>query len=535
MSRRILAFSALLAFLVAAAGGAMPAAAAAEITWEERYYNPRPLEGDVVLPMPCGGAMTFRRVVVRPQGGTGPLSDLPVSLGDVDEDKGYAESLRPAYIAGSFTAEEDGARYFLLGKYEINELQYEALSEPECPEISRRKRLPQGEISWIDAVDAAHAYSTWILAEALDTLPVEGEQPGFIRLSTEAEWEFAARGGNAVAPSEFRMRSFPMPDGLTQYVWFSGTRSAAGKPRPIGLLQPNPLGLHDILGNLSEIVFDPFRLSKVARLHGQAGGYIVRGGNYFTAEADIRSSHREEVPFYRDAKPWRSKTTGFRLAVVAPVITSKDKLREIEAAWAKLGTQPSPSGEAESPFKLPDGESIENPVEELGALAEATDDEALKDRLKNLQLAFRESFQARDEQRDRAAGAAMRLGTFLCKKLHDDGGFVDTLRDLHEGCVERSGADDETCQRRQASLRANEAVLFDNLRYYADTVKGTGEDYGQRVLDQQLARYRDQLTASDVESLIPFAEQFHRQSLRMRAEKRIERTRWFRECQGISN
>jgi hypothetical protein len=507
--------------------------AASEVTWEDRYYNPKPLDGDVVLPMPCGGAMTFRRVPIRPEGGEGPLSDLPVSLGDVDETKGYAESLRPAYVAGSFTA-KDGDRYFLMGKYEVNQLQYQALSG-SCPEVSRQKRLPQDEVAWIDAVRAADAYSTWILANAFDEVPIEEEQPGFVRLPTEAEWEFAARGGNAVSPSEFRERSFPMPDGKTQYVWFAGTKSANGKPRPIGLLAPNPLGLHDILGNLGEIVFDPFRLSKVARLHGQAGGYVVRGGNFFTDEADIRSSHRVEVPFYRDARPWRSKTTGFRLAVVAPVITSKDRLRQIEADWSKLGAQPSASGETESPFKLPDGEVIENPVEELGALADAAGDEALKDRLQNLQLAFRESFQARDEQRDRAAGAAIRLGAFLCKKLHDDGGFVDALKQVYERCVSRSGAESENCVNRKNSLDGNEAVLFDTVRYYADTVKGAGEDYGQTVLDQQLTRYRNQLVASDVRSLIPFAEQFHRQSLQMRREKRIERTRWFKECKDLDS
>lgn len=512
--------------------GVAAARAAPEIAWEDRYYNPKPLEGDVILPMPCGGAMAFRRVDVRPDGGAGPLSDLPVALGDVDVTKGYAESLRPTYIAGSFTS-EDGIRYFLIGKYEVNQLQYEALGET-CPKVSRRKRLPQGSVSWIDTVKAADTYSTWVLAQAPDTVPVEGEQPGFIRLPTEAEWEFAARGGNSVSPSEFRERTFPMPEGKPKYVWFAGTKSANGKPRPIGVLAPNPLGLHDILGNLSEIVFEPFRLSKVARLHGQAGGYIVRGGNYFTDETDIRSAHRDEVPFYRDAAPWRSKTTGFRFAVVAPVITSKDRLREIEADWSRLGAEPSASGETVSPFKLPDGESIDNPVDELGDLAETADDEALKNRLQNLQLAFRESFQARDEQRDRAAGAAMRLGTFLCQKLNDDGAFVDTLRNLYERCVERSGADDETCQRRKTSLNGNETVLFDNIRYYADTVKGTGEDYGEGVLDQQLNLYRNRLQASQVESLIPFAEQFHRQSVRMRQEKRIERTRWFRECKDIT-
>ena len=30
--------------------------------WEEKFYNPKPLEGDVMLPMPCEGSMVFRMV-----------------------------------------------------------------------------------------------------------------------------------------------------------------------------------------------------------------------------------------------------------------------------------------------------------------------------------------------------------------------------------------------------------------------------------------------------------------------------------------
>ena len=37
-----------------------------------------------------------------------------------------------------------------------------------------------------------------------------------------------------------------------------------GKAQRIGLLNPNPLGLHDILGNVDEIVFDPFRIAAQA-------------------------------------------------------------------------------------------------------------------------------------------------------------------------------------------------------------------------------------------------------------------------------
>ena len=99
---------------------------------------------------------------------------------------------------------------------------------------------------------------------------------GFARLPTEVEWEFAARGGTAVSQADFSERVFPMTEGIVRYVWFAGAESANGKAQFIGLLKPNPLRLHDMLGNIDEMVFEPFRLNRLNRLHGQAGGYVVR-------------------------------------------------------------------------------------------------------------------------------------------------------------------------------------------------------------------------------------------------------------------
>ncbi|HEY2110189.1 MAG TPA: hypothetical protein VGH25_00530, partial [Dongiaceae bacterium] len=42
----------------------LAALAASQITWKEQFYNPHPLPKDLIMPMPCGGAMVFRPVVV---------------------------------------------------------------------------------------------------------------------------------------------------------------------------------------------------------------------------------------------------------------------------------------------------------------------------------------------------------------------------------------------------------------------------------------------------------------------------------------
>ena len=43
--------------------------------WPERLYNPQPADGDLVLPMPCGGAMAFRRIDVPDRGALNDQED----------------------------------------------------------------------------------------------------------------------------------------------------------------------------------------------------------------------------------------------------------------------------------------------------------------------------------------------------------------------------------------------------------------------------------------------------------------------------
>ncbi len=153
----------------------------------------------------------------------------------------------------------------------------------------------------------------------------------------------------SVSESDFRERVFPMPDGMAAYAWFAGPASANNKVQRIGLLKPNPLGLHDMLGNVDEIVLDPFRLNKLDRLHGQAGGFVVRGGNFTTIRR--RHAHRlsARIPYYRGNEPRHARTTGFRVAVVAPVITSRNRLQAIEEAWSRLGQEAKPEAKPRRP------------------------------------------------------------------------------------------------------------------------------------------------------------------------------------------
>lgn len=517
--------------VIAIAGAAGPAIAAVPPPAAAATYNPKPAADDVVLPMPCGGSMAFRRIVIPSEG---PLSDRLVFVGATESTHGYAESLRPEHIAGSF-GDDGKERWFLLGKYEVSQAQYAAVTGEACTkEPPAGGALPQADVGWIDAINFADRYSLWLRRNALDKLPKDDGEPGFVRLPTEVEWEFAARGGISVSESAFREPTFPMPDGMAAYVWFAGSESSNNKVQQIGLLKPNPLGLYDILGNLDEIVLDPFRLNKLDRLHGQAGGFVVRGGNFTTAEDDIRTAYRHEIPFYRGNDPRRAKTTGFRVALVAPVITSRTRLQAIEEAWGRLGVEAEAKPEAAKPeaSKVPalGDKPLDDPISELGAIAGAATDVNMQNRLKNLQLAFRASFQARDEQRDRAAKARLRLGTFLCQKLRDDGIPIDRLKDVLKACIDARGADNERCRGQKTLVDEEEAKQWANLRYYADTIVTLDDDYTADIISRQLTVLKSELGAGGLQNLATVADIYARHAARYRSSQSLDRAAWLADC-----
>ena len=299
---------------------------------------------DILVPLPQGQQLAFR---IIPLGiGGEPFAGKEFFVGGRGAE-GFKET--PTHVRSSGTAvldyqgKPDWCLFF--GKHEVTQAQWAAaLGEPK-PD-ARSADLPVVSISraqvaaFIEKANQLLYQSGTALAE-LKSLTKSPRI--FFRLPDEAEWEFVARGGNAVDSGQFD-KSTPYADALNKHEWYAGSESSNGRIRPVGKLSPNPLGVHDMLGNAAEFVEN---LYHIEYLQGRSGGVTRRGGDFLTPEKELRSSLRKEVPACQaNGEPYRTDTTGFRLVIGSAVIPDIATANDLEIAWndyakTRIAVQPS--------------------------------------------------------------------------------------------------------------------------------------------------------------------------------------------------
>ena len=135
-------------------------------------------------------------------------------------------------------------RGFYLGKYEVTQAQYQAIMGSNPSRSTKAPNCPVDNVSWADA-----------LKFCADIAHKTGRD---VRLPTEAEWEYASRGGRST-----RWFFGNNPSRLGEYAWFKD--NAGRKSHPVGQKKPNPWGLYDIYGNVCERIADTYARNYYAK------------------------------------------------------------------------------------------------------------------------------------------------------------------------------------------------------------------------------------------------------------------------------
>jgi len=386
--------------------------------WPEKFWNPKPSAGDRTLPMPCGGTIVFRPV--ETPHGDRLLDDRFFELGEENGDYNYLRGRRDTNLSGSFTMSGGDTRGYFLAKYELAKIQYDVVmahagdARPVCKEKPKHTDfLPITNISWFDAITFGKLYTEWLFEHAPESLPMADGVRGFVRLPTEAEWEFAARGGALVETVAFRASRFPLgSEGLNAFAATSEAGSANGRLQPIGTRKANPLGLHDIYGNASEIVLEPFRLTRMGRLHGQTGGLIKKGGDARTTLDFVNSGSRQEIPFFDDStgKSYVDRFMGVRPAIAAIVFTSQDYEQRV-----RTDVHAFKRSSLDEALAAKEREAIA----ELDDVAGDPRYTEIADTLRTLKNSFDDVRLARNEQAESSVRSLVLAGAAMCARIEN--------------------------------------------------------------------------------------------------------------------
>ncbi len=182
---------------------------------------------------------------------------------------------------------------FYIGKYEVTQAQWVAIMDSN-PSSFKGGDRPVENVSWDD------------IQEFLRKLNAQAGGRYRYRLPTEAEWEYAARGGNQ--SRGYKYSGSNDPDRVAWYEDNSGSQT-----HPVGRKSPNELGIYDMPGNVWEWCQDWYEAYPSAAQTDPAdfsrSFRVLRGGSWGDRAWRCRVSLRSfSTPDYR------SGYGGFRLA-----------------------------------------------------------------------------------------------------------------------------------------------------------------------------------------------------------------------------
>ena len=180
---------------------------------------------------------------------------------------------------------------FYIGKYEVTQREWNAvMGKKKNPSAFKNDACPVENVSWDDVQK---------FIERLNKRT--GKR---YRLPTEAEWEYAARGG-----SRSRSYIYSGSNHVDRVAWYARKRA-----HPVGRKLPNELGIHDMSGNVWEWCADRYGAYQSAVQYNpkgaqEGGDRVIRGGSWVYSDRFCRISNR-----FHAAPDSAYINLGFRLA-----------------------------------------------------------------------------------------------------------------------------------------------------------------------------------------------------------------------------
>jgi serine/threonine protein kinase len=167
---------------------------------------------------------------------------------------------------------------FYIGKYEVTQKQWRTVMGSDPPELPFKgcDDCPVDRLSWNDVQDFIKKLNQ-----------TTGKK---YRLPTEAEWEYAARGGN-----QSRGYKYAGSNNIDEVAWYEVNSDL--RINPVGRKKPNELGLYDMSGNVWEWCsdyFGSFSNDPKTDPHGPPSGWFIvhRGGSLHCSSRLCRVTNR---------------------------------------------------------------------------------------------------------------------------------------------------------------------------------------------------------------------------------------------------
>lgn len=363
--------------------------------------------GIMILMLMLGTAFSSVTGMIRTTPGSGEGVSV-LQLGGSAGSDGFVLVKGGTFWMGNTRAHPDGKTWeapfkvtltydYLIGKHEVTFAQfnefckdYPGRTPVNASTLGNPDTRPAANMSWYDAI----VYCNWLSTKA--GLPVaygtQGASLGRLldadgqvttditkvvgyRLPTDAEWEYAARGGHAdiVNGVEANDYWYAGSDTVGDVAWYDANTPGGiyERTRPVGAKAPNELGIHDMSGNVREWIHDWYnqslstyprgnptnplgRVNPIGPPADSGNNKVVRGGSY-------RDAWNQTMLFrYGGGRDYQTPTdkqwwTGFRVARTVPgssitpqaewaVFSVHGKIELTGSSWIKPKNAAQPSG-----------------------------------------------------------------------------------------------------------------------------------------------------------------------------------------------